>query len=58
MKKTEQKLKNIKLMIHSNGIDFSSKMSSCKCQNCNIVRMKINSLNENEIKKMFKEVKN
>ncbi len=57
MRNTENELKSIKMMTNTNGIDFSSKTSFCKCQACNNVAIKPSPLKKDEIEKMFLKVK-
>ncbi|MCP4761962.1 MAG: hypothetical protein GY870_09275 [archaeon] len=53
----ENELESIKMMKHTNGIDFTSTTLFCKCQACNNIAFKPKPLKKGEIEKMFEKVK-
>ena len=54
--KSLNKLTIAKMMVNSNGINFEhSKVSLCKCQNCNNIKLPENVLTKEEIRQMFKK---
>lgn len=57
MRNQENELKSIKMMKHTNGIDFTSTTLFCKCQACNNIAFKPKHFKKYEIEMMFEKVK-
>ena len=57
--KSKKRITTARIMVNSNGIDFgNSKISLCKCQNCNNIKLQQKPLKKNEIKQMFIDLLN